>query len=198
MSPIWFTPFIIVASALQAFGDVMSAQLRVSLTNPWLALTVLFTLNAFFFAGLFAVLPRPLPTIDGISAMPWWAPLAGLTGAVAVFAGLALIDKIGAGPVNGLIIMANLLTSLAIDHFGLMNMPYAQRRGTTDVSICKSVSSLLWSAIGFRGTYRGKILLSTHRLSMKTRPQSVTKPRLPRHTTSSTGLSQPTSPNTIR
>jgi transporter family-2 protein len=67
--------------------------------------------------------PRPLPTIEGVGAMPWWAPLAGLTGAVAVFAGLALIDKIGAGPVNGLIIMANLLASLAIDHFGLMNMP---------------------------------------------------------------------------
>ena len=123
MSPIWFTPFIIVAGALQAFGAVMSAQLRVSLSNPWLALTVLFTLNAFFFAGLFAVSPRPLPTIEGVGAMPWWAPLAGLTGAVAVFAGLALIDKLGAGPVNGLIIAANLLASLAIDHFGLMNVP---------------------------------------------------------------------------
>jgi transporter family-2 protein len=39
------------------------------------------------------------------------APLAGLTGAVVVFAGLAFIDKIGAGPVNGLIITANLLAS---------------------------------------------------------------------------------------
>jgi transporter family-2 protein len=123
MNPILFTPFIIVAGALQALGAVMSAQLRISLTNPWLALTILFTLNAFFFASLFAVLPRPLPTIEGISTMPWWAPLAGLTGAVAVFAGLALIDKMGAGPVNGLIITANILTSLAIDHFGLMNMP---------------------------------------------------------------------------
>jgi transporter family-2 protein len=123
MNPILFAPFIIVAGALQAFGAVMSAQLRVSLTNPWLALTVLFTLNVFFFAGLFTVLPLPLPTVEGISTMPWCAPLAGLTGAVAVFAGLALIDKIGAGPVNGLIITANLLTSLAIDHFGLMNMP---------------------------------------------------------------------------
>jgi bacterial/archaeal transporter family-2 protein len=123
MSPIWFTPFIVVAGALQAFGAVMSAQLRISLTNPWLALTVLFTLNASFFAGLFAVLPRPLPTNEGVSAMPWWAPLAGLTGAVAVFVGLALIDKIGAGPVNGLSITANLVASLAIDHFGLMNMP---------------------------------------------------------------------------
>jgi len=42
MSPIWITPFIIVARALQALGAVMSAQLRVSLSNPWLALTVLF------------------------------------------------------------------------------------------------------------------------------------------------------------
>jgi bacterial/archaeal transporter family-2 protein len=123
MSEIWFTPFIIVAGALQAFGAVMSAQLRISLANPWLALAVAFALNFFFFAGLFAVLPRPLPTLEGINAMPWWAPLAGLTGAVAVFASLALIDKIGAGPVNGLIIAANLIASLAIDHFGFMNMP---------------------------------------------------------------------------
>jgi transporter family-2 protein len=55
--------------------------------------------------------------------MPWWAPLAGLAGAVAVIAGLMFADKIGAGPLNGLIITANILASLAIDHFGLMNMP---------------------------------------------------------------------------
>ena len=118
MNPIWFAPFIIVTGALQAFGAVMSAQLRISLANPWLALAVLF---AFFFASLFVVLPRPLPTVEGIDAMPWWAPLAGPTGAVAVFAGLALI--LGAGLVNGLIIAANIITSLAIDHFGLMNTP---------------------------------------------------------------------------
>jgi bacterial/archaeal transporter family-2 protein len=123
MGAIWLTPFIVAAGALQAFGAVMSAQLRISLTNPWLALTVIFALNFFFFAGLFAVQPRPLPTIEGIGTMPWWAPLAGLTGAVAVFAGLAFVDKIGAAPLNGLIITANLLTSLVIDHFGLMNMP---------------------------------------------------------------------------
>jgi len=116
-------PFIVAAGALQAFGAVMSAQLRLSLGNPWLASTVAFTLNAFFFAGLFAVLPRPLPTLAGVIDMPWWAPLAGLTGAVAVVAGLLFVDKVGAGPLNGLIITANLLASLAIDHFGLMNIP---------------------------------------------------------------------------
>ncbi len=62
--------------------------------------------------------------------MQWWAPLAGLTGAVAVFAGLALIDKMGAGLVNGLIITTNLLTSLAklgVDAFAITVFPRAAR-----------------------------------------------------------------------
>jgi hypothetical protein len=62
-----------------------------------------------------------------LAAMPWWPPLAGLTGAVAGFAGLALIDKLGAGMVNGLIITANLATSLAMDQFVLLNSPYTPR-----------------------------------------------------------------------
>ena len=57
--------------------------------------------------------------------MPWCAPLGGLAGAVAVFAGLTMVDKIGAGPMNGMIITANLIASLIIDHFGVMNMAYS-------------------------------------------------------------------------
>jgi Putative inner membrane exporter, YdcZ/Arsenical pump membrane protein len=63
VSTIWFYPFIIIAGVAQAFGAVMNAQLRVSLANPWLTATVAFVLNAFFFASLFAVLHRPLPTL---------------------------------------------------------------------------------------------------------------------------------------
>ncbi len=37
MNPAWWTPFIILAGALQAIGAVMSAQLRISLANPWLS-----------------------------------------------------------------------------------------------------------------------------------------------------------------
>ena len=78
------------------------------------------------FILLFAVMPRPLPTAQGIAAMPWWAPLAGLAGALAVLKGLLYVDEIGAGPFNGLVITANILASLAIDHFGLLNMEVHQ------------------------------------------------------------------------
>ena len=38
--------------------------------------------------------------------MPWWAPLGGLVGALAVVAGLLFVDKIGAGAFAGLTITA--------------------------------------------------------------------------------------------
>jgi transporter family-2 protein len=43
-------------------------------------------------------------------------------GAVAVFAGLTLVQKVGVGTLNGLTICANLVASVAIDHFGLIGV----------------------------------------------------------------------------
>ena len=66
--------------------------------------------------------PRPLPTAQGIAAMPWWAPLGGVIGAFAVIAGLLFVGKVGAGAFAGLTITANILMSLVIDHFGLFGV----------------------------------------------------------------------------
>ena len=123
MSASWLYPFILLAGVLQAAGNSMNGQLNKSMSNPWLAATISFALVVFVFAALLAVMPRPLPSAASLAAMPWWAPLGGITGAVAVFAGLMLVQKVGAGPFNGLTITANLLFSLAIDHFGLLDMP---------------------------------------------------------------------------
>ncbi|NEU12372.1 DMT family transporter [Methylobacterium sp. BTF04] len=126
MNPILLYPFILVAGALQAAGNSMNARLRVGLVNPWLAATVSFVLIVFVFTTVFFMMPVPLPTLETLGRMPWWAPLGGAAGAVAVFGGLAFVDKVGAGPFNGLLITANILTSLAIDHFGWFGMaPHA-------------------------------------------------------------------------
>jgi transporter family-2 protein len=67
--------------------------------------------------------PNPLPSSDGLAKMPWWAPLSGLVGAVQVYAGLTLVQKVGAGPFVGLTITAALVTSLVVDHYGWFHMP---------------------------------------------------------------------------
>ena len=122
MNAAWAFPFIFAAGMLQAVGAAMGGELNKSLHNPWLATSISFMLVLFLTVGLFACMPRPLPSVGDFAAMPWWAPLGGIVGAVAVFAGFILIQKLGAGPVNGVTITANILASLAIDHFGLLRM----------------------------------------------------------------------------
>ena len=115
-------PFIIVAGVLQSLGNSMNAQLRGRLVNPWLAATVSFLPIVFVFATLFFMLPTPLPTVETLGRMPWYAPFGGVAGAVAVFGGLAFVDRVGAGPFNGLTITGNILTSLALDALGLFGL----------------------------------------------------------------------------
>lgn len=76
MSSTWLYPLILIAGALQAWGPPMNGALRNALTNPWLASLVSFLPIVAFLVVVLACVPRPLPTIEGVSAMPWWARLA--------------------------------------------------------------------------------------------------------------------------
>ena len=122
ISSAWLYPIILLAGVLQAWGPPMNGALRKSLSNPWLASTVSFLPIVAFLGTLWLCLPRQMPTADGISGMPWWAPLGGVIGSFAVVAGLLFVDRVGAGTFAGLTITANILMSLAIDQFGLVGV----------------------------------------------------------------------------
>jgi transporter family-2 protein len=74
----WLYPIILIAGALQAWGPPMNGALRNALTNPWLASIVSFIPVIALLAVLWLCQPRPMPTSEGISSMPWWAPLGGV------------------------------------------------------------------------------------------------------------------------
>ncbi|GAA3763878.1 DMT family transporter [Terriglobus aquaticus] len=118
----WIFPFIILGGALQTCGAAMNGQLNKSLANPYLASTVSFLVITFFFMALFFAVPHPLPTIANLREMPWWAVFGGLVGAVQVFAGLTLVNKVGTGNFMALTVSAALITSLVVDHFGWFRM----------------------------------------------------------------------------
>jgi len=115
-------PFIIAGGVLRSVGAAMNGQLNKSIGSPWLASAISFALITFFFSGMFLVLPHPLPTARSLAAMPWWAPIGGLVGAVQVYAGLTFVNRVGAGPFVGLTVSAALVMSVVIDHFGLLRM----------------------------------------------------------------------------
>jgi transporter family-2 protein len=118
----WLYPLIIVAGALQAWGPPMNGALRNALTNPWLASLVSFLPIVALLACVCLCQPRPMPTAEGVAAMPWWAPLGGLVGALAVVAGLLFVNQVGAGAFAGLTITANIVMSLVIDKYGWFGM----------------------------------------------------------------------------
>ncbi len=121
-STLWLFPLIAAGGVLQAAGGPMNNALRVSLVNPWLATLVSFGLIVPVFLVIAAVFVRPLPTVAGIAGMPWWAPLGGIVGALAVVCGLLFIGTIGAGTYAALTVSANLVTSLVIDHYGWLGV----------------------------------------------------------------------------
>jgi bacterial/archaeal transporter family-2 protein len=118
----WIIPFIILGGSLQTIGAAMNGQLGKCLQNPWLASAVSFALITFFFTGMFFILPHPLPSMQDIASLPWWAPIGGLVGAVQVYAGLRFVNKVGAGPFVGFTVSAALITSLIVDHYGWFRM----------------------------------------------------------------------------
>lgn len=124
MNAAWIIPFIIIGGALQTCGAAMNGQLGKSLVNPWLASAVSFALITFFFIAAFLIMPHPLPTTRDLAAMPWWAVIGGLVGAVQVYAGVNYVNKVGAGPFMGFTVTAALITSLIIDHFGWFRMDH--------------------------------------------------------------------------
>jgi transporter family-2 protein len=115
-------PVIIIAGVLQAWGPPMNNALKKALINPWLGSLVSFLPIVAFLGVVLMCLPRPMPTTESLTQMPWWAPLGGLVGAFAVVAGLLFVGKVGAGAFAGLTITANILMSLVIDKFGLFGM----------------------------------------------------------------------------
>jgi bacterial/archaeal transporter family-2 protein len=122
LSAAWLYPIILIAGALQAWGPPMNNALKKALVNPWLASLVSFLPIVAFLGVVLMCLPRPLPSGESLTQMPWWAPLGGLVGAFAVVAGLLFVGKVGAGAFAGLTITANILMSLVIDKFGLFGM----------------------------------------------------------------------------
>lgn len=63
---------------------------------------------------------RPAQVGAGLGAVPWWGWCGGLIGALFVFAGTALVPRLGAGGLICLIVFGQMAGALLLDHFGVL------------------------------------------------------------------------------
>ena len=78
------------------------------------------TIVLFFIAWIKTDLWGNLSTVP---SQPWWKLIGGVLGAIVVFTTVLLAPKLGITAMLFFIIVGQLITATAIDHFGLIGMP---------------------------------------------------------------------------
>ena len=60
------------------------------------------------------------PGTDKVVGAPWWAWVGGIMGAALITAQLFVAEKLGSAVFTGVLVTASLVTSVLLDHFGLV------------------------------------------------------------------------------
>ncbi|MBP2312162.1 DMT family transporter [Azospirillum soli] len=133
MTAAWsaFSYLLVVGAGVSvALQQVLNANLRAELGSPWWAGFVS------YFVGMLAMLvvaltsPGPRLPDSFAGAAPWlswnsWLSwTGGLFGALFIATAIFMVPRLGAATVLALIVVGQMLGSLAFDHFGLFGLAH--------------------------------------------------------------------------
>lgn len=118
----WFVGAAALAGSCVAIQAAANSALRDTLDSPWYAAFFSIT-GTMACALLFLGCTRPaLPTGDMLRTTVWWNWIGGPLGAAFVLSGTLLVPRLGTATFLAAVVAGQLACSLAIDHFGLMNI----------------------------------------------------------------------------
>ena len=107
------------ATALQA---PTNAKMMTAVGSPVNAAFVSFAVGTAAL-GILAVILQTRPDMAASRALPWYAWVGGLYGAIFVVAAAWGVPRLGVATTIILMVAGQLLLSIALDHFGAMGMP---------------------------------------------------------------------------
>jgi transporter family-2 protein len=113
--------FAVLVGALNAIQPGCNTALNKALDRPFVAglIVTAVSFTSLLVAGLVSGrLGLPLP--GPLAAVPWWGWIGGGLGAIYVLAQLFVAQQVGAATFMGLTVTAAIVTSVALDHFGLV------------------------------------------------------------------------------
>ena len=116
--------FLIFLAALAGgtanpFQSGTNAELNKQLGQSLWATIVVYALGLVLLLVLQLFIRQPLPLAQAQS-VPWWAWLGAPISLVSTFIALSIAQRMGSGIFTGATVTASLLTSVLLDHFGLI------------------------------------------------------------------------------
>ncbi len=117
--------------------SIINGRLGVLTDNRFFAALVSFAGGTVALGIILCITSKGIPVLPPGVKIPWYLCTGGLFGAVFVTAVLTLVPQIGTAKVLAAAIVGQMVMSLIIDHFGILNVP------KDPVSLTKVVGCLL-------------------------------------------------------
>lgn len=112
--------FAAIAGVLNTIQAGANTTLKKTLEIPIWAVVIVFAVGlATSLAAALVTGTRP-PTAAAWSQLPWWAWIGGVFGSLYIFSMMVAADRMGAAVFTALTVTMAVLTSLVMDHFGLL------------------------------------------------------------------------------
>ena len=119
---IWFFGALaFLGGVLNTIQSGSNAVLSKSLGQPITAALVVTLVNGALYLLIGAVHGGlGMPKVSALHTVPWWGWLGGAFGGAYVLASIFFAETLGAGVFIGLTVTAGIVTSLVMDHWGLV------------------------------------------------------------------------------
>ena len=101
----------------------INSRLNLWTQSPILTAAISFAVGTLALTVYALVLRVTIPSYSSMGEHPWWVWSGGLLGAFLVAATVVLAPRLSAGTMIALIVTGQMVTSIVLDHFGLVGYP---------------------------------------------------------------------------
>jgi transporter family-2 protein len=121
---IWiFLSLALIIGVLLPVQAGLNAQMRLLLPHPVVAALISFLVGSATLAVVTLFLRIHWVASSKIASAPWWVWTGGIFGANYVLVALILAPRLGAATLIGLSVTGQMISSVVLDHFGLVGYP---------------------------------------------------------------------------
>lgn len=113
---------VVIAGASVALQQILNANLRAHLGSPWWAGSASYLVGLFAMLAVAFLAPGPRFAEAFTGTAPWVSWTGGLFGAIFVGIAILMVPKLGAATTVALIVVGQMIASLAFDHLGILGI----------------------------------------------------------------------------
>ena len=114
--------FALLAGAMLPAQAAVNARLGRTLGSPVWAAAVSGAVLTIALVAIGIVAVRSMPRTVGLLTVPWWAWTGGLCGALVLAATAAVAPRLGTGTMIAMVVVGQVLCSIALDQFGALGV----------------------------------------------------------------------------